>query len=76
MRDAHIFNGDLVLVRVQPQALPGEIVVAMVDDEVTVKCFQMNGKAIILNHDLHPRFEPGAGGRPQPGRSPRVAILI
>ena len=26
----------------------GEVVVAMVDDEVTVKRFQMNGKAIIL----------------------------
>ena len=48
MRDARIFDGDLVLVKVQPKALPGEIVVAMVDDEVTVKRFQMDGKAVVL----------------------------
>jgi len=48
MRDARIFDGDLVLVKVQPQALPGEIVVAMVDDEVTVKRFQMDGKTVVL----------------------------
>jgi len=48
MRDARIFDGDLVLVKVQPQALPGEIVVAMVDDEVTVKRFKMDGKTVVL----------------------------
>jgi repressor LexA len=48
MRDARIFDGDLVLVKVQPKALPGEIVVAMVDDEVTVKRFQMDGQTIVL----------------------------
>jgi len=48
MRDARIFDGDLVLVKVQPQALPGEIVVAMVDDEVTVKRFQVDGKTVVL----------------------------
>jgi repressor LexA len=48
MRDARIFEGDLVLVKVQPQALPGEIVVAMVDDEVTVKRFRMDSKTVVL----------------------------
>jgi repressor LexA len=48
MRDARVFDGDLVLVKVQPKALPGEIVVAMVDDEVTVKRFQMDGQTIVL----------------------------
>jgi repressor LexA len=48
MRDARIFDSDLVLVKVQGEALPGEIVVAMVDDEVTVKRFQMDGKRVIL----------------------------
>jgi len=48
MRDARIFDGDLVLVKVQPKALPGEIVVAMVDDEVTVKRFQVDGKTVVL----------------------------
>ena len=48
MRDARIFDSDLVLVKVQGEALPGEIVVAMVDDEVTVKRFQMDAKRVIL----------------------------
>ena len=48
MRDAQIFDGDLVLVKVQPKALSGEIVVAMVDDEVTVKRFQVDGKTVVL----------------------------
>ena len=57
MRDARIFDGDLVLVKVQREALPGEIVVAMVDDEVTVKRFQMEGKKVVLkpeNEDFAP----------------------
>lgn len=48
MRDARIFDGDLVLVTVQPEAHPGEIVVAMIDDEVTVKRFQMDRKTVVL----------------------------
>ena len=48
MRDARIFDGDLVLVKVQPRTVPGEIVVAMVDDEVTVKRFQIDGKTVVL----------------------------
>lgn len=48
MRDAHIVDGDLVLVKVQREVRPGEIVVAMVDDEVTVKRFQMDGQTVVL----------------------------
>jgi repressor LexA len=48
MRDARIFDGDLALVQVQPSALPGDIVVALVDDEVTVKRLQMDGTTVIL----------------------------
>jgi repressor LexA len=48
MRNARIFNGDLVLVTVQPEANPGEIVVAMVEDDVTVKRFQLDGATVIL----------------------------
>ena len=48
MRDARIFEGDLVLVKVQRQAALGEIVVAMVEEEVTVKRFQVDGKAVVL----------------------------
>lgn len=37
MRDAGILDGDVVVVRRQPTARSGEIIVAMVDDEATVK---------------------------------------
>ena len=39
MVDAHILDGDTVLVRQQSTARPGEIVVALVDGEATVKRF-------------------------------------
>lgn len=48
MQDARIFDGDLALVKVQPKALPGEIVVALLDDEVTVKRFQLDGETVVL----------------------------
>ncbi len=57
MRDARIFDGDLVLVTMQPEAHPGEIVVAMVEDEVTVKRFQIEGTTVVLtpeNEDFAP----------------------
>lgn len=48
MVEAHITDGDLVLVRRQETAEPGEIVVAMVDGETTVKRFLREGQQIIL----------------------------
>ena len=39
MINAGIHDGDFVVVRKQPTAVNGEIVVAMVDDEATVKRF-------------------------------------
>ena len=57
MRDARIFDGDLVLVTVQPEAHPGEIVVAMVEDEVTVKRFQLDGTTIVLQPE-NEQFAP------------------
>jgi repressor LexA len=39
MVDAGIFDGDYVVVRQQPDAVNGDIVVAMLDDEATVKRF-------------------------------------
>jgi repressor LexA len=64
MRDARIFDGDLVLVKVQREALPGEIVVAMVDDEVTVKRFQMDRKTVILKPE-NEAFAPIRIGKAQ-----------
>ncbi len=64
MRDAHIVDGDLVLVKVQREALPGEIVVAMVDDEVTVKRFQTDRKTVVLRPE-NEDFPPIRVGREQ-----------
>jgi repressor LexA len=43
MIEAGIMDGDLVLVRSQPRAEAGEIVVAMIDGEVTVKYYRPEG---------------------------------
>ena len=48
MINAHIVEGDLVLVRRQDHAQPGDIVVALVDGEATVKRFAREGHAVLL----------------------------
>lgn len=48
MIDAGILDGDLVVVRQQSTANNGEIVVAMIDDEATVKRFSRRGGHIWL----------------------------
>lgn len=48
MRDAHIVNGDLVLVRPRKTASNGEIVVALIEDEATVKRFRKTPAGIEL----------------------------
>ena len=48
MIDAHIMPGDLVVVRPQPSAESGEIVVALIDDEATLKRFYREGEEIRL----------------------------
>lgn len=53
MIDAGIMNGDKIIVRRQPTAENGEIVVAMVDDAATVKRFYHKNGQIIL----HPENE-------------------
>ncbi len=64
MRDARIFDGDLVLVKVQREALSGEIVMAMVDDEVTIKRFQMDRKTVVLKPE-NEAFAPITIGKGQ-----------
>lgn len=57
MINAGIFSGDLVVVRRQQTAHNGEIVVAMIEDEATVKRFSMqNGHLWLLpeNDDYQP----------------------
>ena len=48
MIEAHICDGDLILVRRQDTADQGEIVVALVEDEATVKRFFRDGDRIRL----------------------------
>ena len=55
MRDAHILPDDLVVVRRQPTAENGQIVVALVEDEATVKIFQRRGRKVEL-HPANPDF--------------------
>ena len=48
MRDAGILDGDLLAVHRTPEAHNGQIVVARLDDEVTVKRFRQNGHMVSL----------------------------
>ena len=57
MRDAGILDGDLLAVHRRPTAENGEIVVARIDDEVTVKRFRRRGSTVRLmaeNADFAP----------------------
>jgi repressor LexA len=57
MIDAHIMDGDLVLVRRQEGAQPGDIVAALLDSEATVKRFARRGETIVLEPQ-HPTMKP------------------
>jgi len=48
MKDAGIFDGDLGIFRYQRTAEPGQIVVALVDNEATVKYYHRRGRRVIL----------------------------
>ena len=57
MVNAHIVDGDLVLVRRQESASPGDIVAALLDGEATVKRFAREGGAVVLRPE-HPTMKP------------------
>ncbi|MDO8963224.1 MAG: transcriptional repressor LexA [Coriobacteriia bacterium] len=57
MIDAGIFDGDFVVVRQQSTAINGEIVVAMIEDEATVKRFFREADRIRLQPE-NPSMEP------------------
>ena len=48
MVDAAICDGDIVVVRQQPEAYNGDIVAAMIDDEATVKVYRRRGGHVVL----------------------------
>ena len=57
MREVGILDGDLLAVHHTPQARNGQIVVARLDDEVTVKRFQRQGGKVRLLPE-NPEFDP------------------
>ncbi len=57
MMDAHILNGDTVLVREQATAANGDIVVALVEGEATVKRFFLEDGRVRLQPE-NSRMEP------------------
>lgn len=48
MQDIGILDGDLLAVHKTSQAQPGQVIVARVDEEVTVKRFQRDGNTVSL----------------------------
>ena len=57
MKDIGIFDGDLLAVHTTREARNGQIVVARIDDEVTVKRFQRTGNKVLLIAE-NPEFAP------------------
>ena len=57
MRDAGILEGDLVAVHKTPEARSGQIVIARLGDEVTVKRLRRRGHAVQLEAE-NPEFKP------------------
>ncbi|MGR8919518.1 MAG: transcriptional repressor LexA [Gammaproteobacteria bacterium] len=57
MRDAGILDGDLLAVHTTAEARNGQVVVARLDDEVTVKRFRRRGARVQLLPE-NPDFEP------------------
>ena len=57
MRDAGILEGDLLAVHKTPEARTGQIVIARLADEVTVKRFRRRGHAVQLEPE-NPEFQP------------------
>lgn len=57
MIEAGILEGDFVLVRVQSRPENGEIVVALVEDEATVKRFFHRGNHVVLQPE-NPEYQP------------------
>ncbi|MDJ0759705.1 MAG: transcriptional repressor LexA [Woeseiaceae bacterium] len=57
MRDAGILDGDLVAVHRTPEVRSRQIIVARLDDEVTVKRYRQDGKTVYLLPE-NEEFEP------------------
>src|SRR5690606_16016488 len=51
MQDIGILDGDLLAVHKTNHAQPGQVIVARVDDDVTVKRFQRDGNTVLLQSE-------------------------
>jgi repressor LexA len=58
MTGAHIEDGDCVIVRVREKAQNGDIVAALIDDEVTLKYFYQKTDSTIELRPANPRYRP------------------
>ena len=67
-----ILPGDTVVVRRQATASTGDVVVALVDDEATVKTLRRRGRRVEL-HPANPEFEPIV---PPPGELRILGLVI
>jgi repressor LexA len=57
MRDEGIFPGDLVIIRKQATARNGQTVVAVVNNEATIKTYMVRGNRVEL-HPANPKMKP------------------
>lgn len=58
MKDAGIFDGDLVVVEHNSPTAPGDIVVAVVDGEFTVKTLRMDSTGKYFLEPANPAYQP------------------
>jgi repressor LexA len=57
MLNAHILPGDRVIVQQTTHASPGEIVVALIEGEATVKTFRKTSSKVVLE-PANPKYQP------------------
>lgn len=72
MVNAGIFEKDTVIVRRQEVAIAGDIVVAMIDGEATVKRFQKKGRSVIF----HPENEDFEDIIPRKGQEVSICGVV
>lgn len=58
MRDLGIFDGDLVAVEQNAPSAPGDVVLAVVDDEMTVKTLRRDAGGAYFLEAANPAFQP------------------
>jgi repressor LexA len=64
MINAHILPGDKVIVQQTTHASPGEIVVALIEGEATVKTFRKTSSKVVLE-PANPKYQPIVVGEGQ-----------